>query len=58
VVADGQAHLRKITVARDFGASVEVAAGLEPGENVVLNPMVDLADGQKVKIAQPPPDKK
>ena len=58
VVADDQAHLRKVNVARDFGASVEVSAGIDPGDNVVLNPMVDLAEGQKVKIAQPPPDKK
>lgn len=51
VVENDQAHLRGITVARDFGASVETLSGVRPGEKVVLNPMVDLADGQKVKIA-------
>jgi RND family efflux transporter MFP subunit len=53
VVKDDQTHLRKVNVARDFGASVEVTTGIDPGDNVVLNPMVDLAEGQQVKIATP-----
>ncbi len=52
VVENGRAQLRKITVARDFGASIETASGVRPGDKVVLNPMVDLADGQKVEIAR------
>ncbi len=51
VVENGQARLRKIAVARDYGASVETSSGVQPDEKVVLNPMVGLADGQKVKIA-------
>ncbi|MDI9848639.1 efflux RND transporter periplasmic adaptor subunit [Rhodoblastus sp. 17X3] len=52
VVEDGVAHLRKIVVARDFGTSIEASSGLEPGEKVILYPAADLADGQKVKIAE------
>lgn len=51
VVENDQARLRKITVARDFGTTVEVMDGLATDDQVVLNPMVNLADGQAVKIA-------
>jgi RND family efflux transporter MFP subunit len=57
VVKDGQVHLQKIAIARDFGTSVEVREGVTSGEQVVLNPAVDLADGRKVSI-QPPDAKK
>ncbi len=57
VVADGKAQLRKVGVTRDFGSSVEADSGVAAGEKVVLNPMVDLADGQEVKIAAPPEKK-
>jgi len=55
VVEDGVAHLRPVTVARDFGTTVEVSAGIKDGDQVILNPPVDLTDGHKVKIgiAQP-----
>jgi RND family efflux transporter MFP subunit len=50
VVENGAAHLRKITIARDFGTEVEVHDGVKPGDQVILNPMVDLADGSKVAV--------
>jgi multidrug efflux pump subunit AcrA (membrane-fusion protein) len=53
VVEDGVAHLRKIVVARDFGTSIETSSGLQAGDKVILYPAADLADGQKVKIAEP-----
>jgi RND family efflux transporter MFP subunit len=52
VVEDGAARLRKITIARDFGTSIEASAGLKAGDKAILNPAADLADGQKVKIAE------
>ncbi|MGO9388770.1 efflux RND transporter periplasmic adaptor subunit [Rhodoblastus sp.] len=54
VVENDSVHLRKITVARDFGTTVEVMDGVGAGDQVVLNPMVNLADGQPVKIAPAP----
>src|SRR5262245_56373358 len=42
VVENGVAHLRKVNVVRDFGTSVEVNQGLREGEQVILNPSVDL----------------
>jgi RND family efflux transporter MFP subunit len=56
VVEDGKIHMQKITVARDFGKEVEVREGVKPGDQVVLNPTVNLADGDKVSVQQPPPE--
>jgi RND family efflux transporter MFP subunit len=50
VVENGTARLQKITIARDFGKEVEVHDGVKPGDQVILNPMVDLADGGKVTV--------
>ncbi len=55
VVDNDVARIRKVTVARDLGAQVEVSDGIKAGDKVVLNPMVDLADGNPVKISAPPP---
>jgi RND family efflux transporter MFP subunit len=54
VVEDGIAHYRKITVARDLGTQVEVSAGLQVGDQVILRPMVQLLDGSKVQVDAPP----
>jgi RND family efflux transporter MFP subunit len=50
VVANGVVHLQKITIARDFGKEVEVHDGVKPGDQVILNPMVNLAEGDKVTV--------
>ena len=50
VVKDGVVHLQKVTVARDFGTSVELRDGVAAGDQVILNPSVSIADGAKVKI--------
>jgi RND family efflux transporter MFP subunit len=50
VVENGTAHLQKITIARDLGTEVEVHDGVKPGDQVILNPMVNLAEGNKVAV--------
>lgn len=50
VVEAGVAHLRKISIARDRGTEVEVVDGVNAGDRVVLNPAVELADGDRVDI--------
>jgi RND family efflux transporter MFP subunit len=50
VVENGIARLQKINIARDFGTEVEVHDGVKPGDQVILNPMIDLADGSKVTV--------
>jgi RND family efflux transporter MFP subunit len=52
VIEGGEAHIRKVSVARDLGTQVEVRDGVKEGDVVVLNPQVDLVEGSKVK-AQP-----
>ena len=48
VVEDGVARMRKVAVARDLGKEVEVRDGVKPGDQVILNPSVELVDGSKV----------
>ena len=55
VVEDGVAHIRKISLVRDLGTSVEVNAGVSKGDQVILSPQVDMTDGRKVAIRTPPP---
>ena len=52
VIEDGNAHIRKVSVARDLGTQVEVRDGVKEGDMVVLYPQVDLVEGSKVQ-AQP-----
>jgi len=55
VVENGIAHLRKIAITADYGTEVEVNEGIKDGDQVVLQPPVNLADGEKVQIAPEPP---
>jgi RND family efflux transporter MFP subunit len=50
VVENGVVRVKKITVARDLGTEVEVSDGVAEGDQVVLNPPVNLADGGKVQV--------
>jgi hypothetical protein len=52
VVKDGKANIQKITVTRDLGTAVEVDHGVKAGDQVILDPPVDLQNGQKVSIRQ------
>jgi RND family efflux transporter MFP subunit len=53
VVSDGKAEIRKVTETRDLGTSVEVDGGVNAGDQVILNPPVNLVDGSRV---QPVPE--
>jgi multidrug efflux pump subunit AcrA (membrane-fusion protein) len=53
VVENDVAHIRKISVARDLGTQVEVRDGLKAGDQVILNPTVDLMDGNRVRPRTP-----
>jgi RND family efflux transporter MFP subunit len=55
VVEDGVARIHPVTVVRDFGTTVEVSAGVKDGDQVILNPPVDLTDGRKVRVRPGPP---
>lgn len=49
VVESGVVHLRKIGIVRDLGREVEVNSGVKRGDQVILNPSVDLAEGSRVR---------
>jgi len=55
VVEDGVARVHHVTVVRDFGTTVEVSTGVKDGDQVILNPPVNLTNGQKVKVRPGPP---
>ena len=47
---DGRIHLRRITVGRDLGQTVEVTAGLKPTDRIVDNPTDSIAEGELVRV--------
>jgi len=55
VVENGIAHLHKIAITTDYGTEVEINDGVQDGDQVILQPPVNLADGDKVKIIPEPP---
>ncbi len=50
VVRDGRAELVPVTIGRDFGATVEVVAGLQPTDRVIVNPSDSLTSGTPVEV--------
>lgn len=49
VVENGVARLRKISISRDRGTAVDVVEGVKAGDRVILNPAVELSDGDRVE---------
>jgi RND family efflux transporter MFP subunit len=52
VVKDGKAVLKDVTPGHDFGAEIEIVAGLNADDQIVLNPPDSLVSGQEVRIVQ------
>jgi RND family efflux transporter MFP subunit len=55
VVENGIVHLHKIAITTDYGTEVEVNAGIKAGDQVILQPPVNLADGDKVNTINATP---
>jgi RND family efflux transporter MFP subunit len=53
VVRNGHAELTPIKIGRDFGATVEVVAGLQPTDQVIVNPSDSLTSGSPVRVNTP-----
>jgi RND family efflux transporter MFP subunit len=49
---DGKVHLRPINIGRDFGATLEILGGIEPSDQIIINPSDSLEDGQQVHVAK------
>ena len=50
VVRDDHVQLVPVQIGHDYGATVEIIAGLEPQDQVILNPSDSLAQGQRVQV--------
>lgn len=48
------AHLVQVTPGRDMGSTMQILAGLNPGEAVITNPPDSLTDGEKVRVVSGP----
>ncbi len=55
IVKDGKTiSLIPVTPGRDFGADMEIVAGLKGNESVVVNPADTLSEGETVRVAESP----
>ena len=51
---DGKVQLRDVKLGRDFGATIEILAGVSRRDRVILNPADSLVGGAVVKVAEGP----
>lgn len=56
VVRHDRAVLVPITIGRDYGSTVEVIAGLKPGDQIIVNPSDSLTTGTPVQVNAPNPE--
>lgn len=52
VVQNGRVHLQNVTIGKDDGKTVEIAAGLTASDVVVVDPSDSIAEGQPVNITK------
>src|SRR5271170_1923546 len=53
VDANHHVHMTRVTPGRDYGTTVEVLAGLKPGDSIIGNPPDSLTDGEEVRVISP-----
>src|SRR5690606_1720747 len=51
VGANDAVVLKPVTLARDSGATIDIASGLDPTDRVIVNPPDGLVDGDRVRVA-------
>jgi len=54
VDGEHRVHLKSITQGRDFGTEIEVLTGIDAADALIVNPPDSIADGVRVRVAQPP----
>ena len=52
VVRNGHAQLVPVTIGRDYGEKVEILSGLQPADEVIVDPSDSLISGTVVRIAE------
>ena len=53
VTSDHTIHFQYVELGRDYGETVEVISGLQPGDEVVINPGDRVQEGAQVKPVYP-----
>lgn len=53
VVRNGKAELVRVRPGHDYGDSMEILAGLQPTDNVILSPSDSLTSGTPVQLSKP-----
>lgn len=53
-VKDNKILKKKVSLGIDYGLQVEIRSGLTADEDIILNPLDSITDGQTVKIETPP----
>jgi multidrug efflux pump subunit AcrA (membrane-fusion protein) len=46
-----------VTIGHDYGTTVEIVAGVQPTDQVIVSPSDSLTSGTRVRIADAPPGK-
>jgi hypothetical protein len=52
VDANHKAHLKPLTIGRDYGTTLEVLQGLDANDWIVLNPADSLEEDQEVRVRE------
>ena len=52
VDGNGKVHLQPVAIGRDYGTTVEILAGLQSADAIILNPGDSIEEGQQVAVKQ------
>jgi membrane fusion protein, multidrug efflux system len=52
---DNKVELRHISIGRDYGNTLEIVAGVDENDRIVINPPDAIENGQQVNVAPAPP---
>jgi hypothetical protein len=58
VTSEQKAVLKKVALGKDFGTQIEVVSGLDPNEQIILNPSDSLISGTVVRPVKQAEEKK
>jgi RND family efflux transporter MFP subunit len=56
VTSDGKVEIRKVQIGKDLGTRLEIAKGLSPTDQLIVNPSDSLNNGMKVHVVEPNQD--
>lgn len=58
VDSDGKVSLRRVSIGRDFGQTIEIITGVSPQDRVIVNPSDSLVNGMTVAVSETAPAEK